>query len=43
MICIWQKGADALIEQYKRLVEDLPKADNIEVIVLTKDELMKKC
>ena len=41
IICIWQKGADALIEQYRALETSLPKGENLETVVLTKDELMK--
>ena len=40
--CIWQKGADALLSQYRELATDLPKANNLEVIVVTKEELMKR-
>jgi hypothetical protein len=42
IICVWQKGADALIEQYRQLEGRLPKADNLEVMVVTKEELMRK-
>ena len=42
IICIWQKGADALHCQYRELVTELPKAKNLEVIVVTKEELMKR-
>ena len=43
IICIWQKGADALIQQYKDLANSLPKATNLEVKVLTKEELLSMC
>ena len=33
---------DALIEQYKALVSTLPKVANLEVMVVTKKELMRK-
>ena len=42
VICIWQKGADALLCQYRDLVTELPKVKNLEVIVVTKEELMKR-
>ena len=42
IVAIWQEGADALIEQYKDLVSTLPKAANLEVMVVTKKELMRK-
>ena len=42
IICVWQKGADALFKQYKALEKTLPKGANLETMVLTKDELMKK-
>ena len=42
IVCIWQKGADALLCQYRDLVTELPKAKNLELIVVTKEELMKK-
>ena len=41
--CVWQEGANALIQQYKDLVSQLPKAANLEVMVVTKKELMKMC
>ena len=42
IVCIWQEGADALIDQYKDMVSQLPKAGNLEVKVMTKKEIMKK-
>ena len=42
IICIWQKGADALLGQYRDLVNELPRANNLEVLVFTKEELMKR-
>ena len=42
IICIWQKGADALIKQYHQLASTLPKGENLEVMVVTKEELMKR-
>ena len=42
IVCVWQEGADALLEQYKDLTATLPKSNNLEVLVLTKKELMKK-
>ena len=41
IICIWQKGANALLEQYRALAKTLPKGDKLETMVVTKDELMK--
>ena len=41
IICIWQMKADALIKLYRRLEAGLPKADNLETMVLTKEELMR--
>ena len=41
IICIWQMNADALIKLYRRLEAGLPKADNLETMVLTKEELMR--
>ena len=41
IICIWQKGADALIKQYKQLESTLPKKATLEVVVMTREELMK--
>ena len=42
ILCIWQEGADALLRQYAKLAAELPKASNLEVIVVTKKELMKR-
>ena len=41
IICVWQKGADALIKLYRRLEGSLPKAANLETMVVTKEELIK--
>ena len=41
IICIWQMNADALIKLYRRLDVSLPKADNLETMVLTKEELKR--
>ena len=41
IICIWQMKADALIKLYRRLEAGLPKADNLETMVMTKEELMR--
>jgi hypothetical protein len=42
ILCIWQRGADALLCQYQQLQSSLPKGGNLEVIVVTKEELMKR-
>ena len=42
ILCIWQKGADGLLDRYRQLKMGLPTGDNLETIVLTKDELMRK-
>ena len=42
IVCVWQKGADALLSEYRDLETSLPKVENLEVLVLTKDELMKR-
>ena len=40
IVCVWQDGANALLNQYKELQKTLPKADNLETIVVTKKELI---
>ena len=42
ILCIWQRGADGLIERYRQLEKSLPTGDNLETMVLTKEELMRK-
>ena len=42
IICVWQRGADALLDQYRQLERSLPKGVNLETLVLTKEELMRK-
>jgi hypothetical protein len=42
ILCVWQNGAHALIQQYRSLEGSLAKGSNLEVVVLTKDELMKR-
>ena len=41
ILCVWQMNADALIKLYRRLEAVLPKADNLETMVVTKEELMR--
>lgn len=40
LICVWQMGAHALFNQYKEFAATLPTAENLEIRVVTKDELM---
>ena len=40
LICVWQMGAHALIKQYRDFAATLPTADNLEIQVVTKDELI---
>ena len=42
IICVWQRGADALLSQYKQLENSLPRSGRLETMVVTKDELMRK-
>ena len=42
ILCVWQAGADALMEQFKDLEKNLPKAENLETMVLSKEELLRK-
>ena len=42
ILCIWQKGADGLLDRYRQLEKSLPTGDNLETMVLTKEELMRK-
>jgi hypothetical protein len=42
ILCVWQRGADALLSQYRELKSSLPKAHNLEVIVVTKEELTER-
>ena len=40
ILCVWQPGAKALHREYKSLVATLPQASNLEVIVVSREELM---
>ena len=42
ILCTWQEGADALLSQYEEFAKTLPKSSNMEVIVVTKEKLMKR-
>ena len=42
ILVIWQKGADGLLDRYRQLEKSLPKGDNLETLVLTKEELTRK-
>ena len=39
--CIWQHGANALLQEYKDLAETLPKVSGLELKVVTMEELLK--
>ena len=40
ILCVWQEGADALIQQYRELA--IPQSDNLQKMVFNKKELMNK-
>ena len=40
-ICVWQEGADALLEEYRQLAATLPRAEHLDVRVMTKSQLMR--
>ena len=42
ILVIWQKGAYGLLDRYRQLEKILPNGDNLETMVLTKEELMQK-
>ena len=42
ILVIWQRGADGLLDRYRQLEKSLPNGDNLETMVLTKEELMRK-
>lgn len=49
LICVWQKGADALLREYTELAvtllkefNNLPGAESLEVLVLSKSDLLKR-
>ena len=41
IICVWQPGAKALYQEYRALASNLPHASNLEVMVLSREELME--
>ena len=41
IICVWQPGAKALHKEYKSLACTLPQASNLEVMVVSREELME--
>ena len=42
ILCVWQTGADSLVEEYRHLEKTLPKADNLETMVMNKQEIIRK-
>ena len=43
VLCVWQEGADSLLDEYRQLALSLPRAAHLEVRVMTKMELMRRC
>ena len=43
VLCVWQEGADSLLDEYRQLAHSLPQAAHLEVRVMTKMELMRRC
>ena len=41
LVCVWQTGADALLQEYRNLAASLPQAQGLEVLVLTREELLR--
>ena len=41
IICVWQEGADSLLSQYEEFSKTLPKSSNLEVMVVSKEKVMK--
>ena len=42
IICVWQEGADALLDQFKELANSLPQGNNVEVLALSKQDILTK-
>ena len=42
ILCVWQEGADALMAEYQDLAQNLPKGNNLEVLAINKQDLLKK-
>ena len=43
LVCVWQTGADALLQEYRNLAASLPQTQGLEVLVLTREELLRRC
>ena len=42
ILCVWQEGADALMDEYQDLAKSLPQGNNLEVLAINKQDLLKK-
>ena len=42
LICVWQEDAYALLEEYENLAASLSHTENLEVLVLSKSELLRR-
>lgn len=43
ILCVWQTGAWSLLQEYRDLAAALPQAQGLEVLVLTREELLRRC
>ena len=41
IICVWQPGAKALNDEYRALASALPQVTNLEVMVVSREELLE--
>ena len=41
LVCVWQPGAWSLLQEYRNQAASLPQAQGLEVLVLTREELLR--
>jgi hypothetical protein len=42
LVCVWQEGADALLQSYRHLAASLPAGPHLQVVVVNKTELLQR-
>jgi hypothetical protein len=41
LVCVWQEGADALLQAYRQMVASMPMTTNLTIVVVNKSDLLK--
>jgi hypothetical protein len=42
VVCVWQEGADALLQAYRQMAASLAMPTNLTIVVVNKSDLLKR-